>query len=149
MAIEFHYKDVAFRLANESAIAGWLSQVVQAHKSTLGDINIIFCDDAALLQLNTAYLQHNTLTDIITFDYTEEGELSGDLFISIERATENAEIYTVTLGEELARLFVHGILHLVGYQDKTKEEKNAMTEKENEHLSQLSNKDVPRGTFHN
>ena len=99
-------------------------------------INFIFCDDEYLHNLNVEYLDHDTLTDIITFDYTEKGgPISGDIYISKERAKENAKTYGQTLGKEIQRLLVHGVLHLLGYKDKTKKDKILMTSKEDYYLS--------------
>lgn len=103
---------------------------------TIGILNYIFTSDNILVQLNTEYLRHFTLTDIITFDLAEkEGELTGDIYISLDRAKENAKEFKVTLTNELNRLMVHGVLHLMGYKDKTAVEKEAMRAKEEFYLS--------------
>lgn len=146
MPFLFHCEDVTWHLANESATADFLHHVVKGENCQAGDINIVFCSDDYLYQLNQDYLNHNTLTDIITFDYSDGSLVSGDLFISMERAHENADLYNVSVNEELHRLFVHGILHLAGYTDKTEEDNKKMRAKEDVYLKQLSNYDVSRGT---
>lgn len=97
---------------------------------TIGDINYIFCDDEYLLKINLEYLNHDTLTDIITFDYVEKGVLSGDIYISIERVRENSEIFSVPFEQELHRVLAHGVLHLCGYKDKSDEDAAVMRKKE-------------------
>jgi len=99
-------------------------------------LNIILCNDEYLHKLNLSFLNHDTLTDIITFDYTESDIISGDIFISISRIKENANKYSLAIKEELHRVTIHGILHLCGYGDKTKREKEIMTSKENEYLAE-------------
>lgn len=99
-----------------------------------GDINFIFCDDAYLSELNLSYLNHTTLTDIITFDYTDEGIISGDIYISIERVKENALLYSKTFQDELNRIIIHGVLHLLGNKDKKPKDKAMMRKKEDECL---------------
>ena len=105
--------------------------------SRLQHITYIFCDDAYLLDLNEQYLNHDTLTDIITFHYSKLPQIEGDIFISIERVHENAQTYQVTFDQELYRVIIHGVLHLCGYSDKTPTDKALMTEKENKALLQL------------
>ncbi len=100
-----------------------------------GDITFVFCSDDYLLKLNKDYLQHDYFTDIITFDYCEKNIISGDIFISIDRIKENARQYNVTFENELQRVMIHGVLHLVGYKDKSEEEKKIMREKENFYLN--------------
>ena len=112
-------------------------EVIKAENKQIGEINCIFCDDEYLLEKNKTYLNHNTLTDIITFDYSEKDEISGDLFISIERVRENAKIYNVTFELELSRVLIHGILHLIGFGDKTDEEIKTMRQKENFYLEKI------------
>ncbi|MCB0460671.1 MAG: rRNA maturation RNase YbeY, partial [Flavobacteriaceae bacterium] len=99
------------------------------------DISYIFCDDDYLLDINVKYLKHNTLTDIISFDYTDDGLISGDVFVSIDRVKENAEKFNVSFQDELHRVMIHGILHFCGYKDKTKEEEQLMRSKEDYYLS--------------
>lgn len=99
-----------------------------------GDLSFIFCSDNYLLKMNNEYLQHDYYTDIITFDYTETDIISGDIFISIDRIKENALKYNTTFENELQRVMIHGVLHLVGYNDKNEKEQKEMTEKENQYL---------------
>ena len=107
-----------------------------------GDISVIFCSDEYLLKMNKEYLNHDYYTDIITFDYVEEDVISGDLFISIERIIENAGIYDSEALKELFRVVFHGVLHLIGYNDKTKEEQKLMREKEDYYLSEVDFKEM-------
>jgi rRNA maturation RNase YbeY len=113
----------------------WLNQVISNESKREGDITYIFCDDDYLLEKNIRFLNHNTLTDVITFDYCEGNSVSGDIFISIERVKENSEIFKVDFLTELNRVMVHGLLHLLGYKDKTEKESNLMRKKENYYLS--------------
>lgn len=113
----------------------WLNQVISNEAKEEGDITYIFCDDDYLLEKNIRFLNHNTLTDVITFDYCEGNSVSGDIFISIERVKENSEVFKVDFLTELNRVMVHGLLHLLGYKDKTDRESNLMRKKENYYLS--------------
>ena len=113
----------------------WLNQVISNEDKEEGDITYIFCDDDYLLEKNIRFLNHNTLTDVITFDYCEGNSVSGDIFISIERVKENSEVFKVDFLTELNRVMVHGLLHLLGYNDKTKRESNLMRKKEDYYLS--------------
>ena len=131
--ISFNY-ETEFELTNETEISNWLSQVILSEKKKEGDINYIFCDDEYLLQINEQYLNHDTLTDIISFDYSVGNELHGDIFISVERVADNAIDYKVTFDEELKRVLVHGVLHYCGYKDKTEQDEELMRKKENEKL---------------
>ena len=129
--INFNY-ECEFELPNEAAYERWLSQVITSENKKEGDINYIFCDDEYLLQMNIQYLDHDTLTDIISFDYTMGNEIAGDIFISIERVKENAMDFNVSFYEELKRVMAHGILHFSGYKDKTDEDEKMMRTKEDE-----------------
>lgn len=113
----------------------WLNQVISNEAKEEGDITYIFCDDDYLLEKNIRFLNHNTLTDVITFDYCEGNSVSGDIFISIERVKENSEVFKVDFLTELNRVMVHGLLHLLGYKDKTERQSNLMRKKENYYLS--------------
>ena len=113
----------------------WLNQVISNEDKEEGDITYIFCDDDYLLEKNIRFLNHNTLTDVITFDYCEGNSVSGDIFISIERVKENSKVFKVDFLTELNRVMVHGLLHLLGYKDKTERESNLMRKKENYYLS--------------
>ncbi|WP_350293360.1 rRNA maturation RNase YbeY [uncultured Croceitalea sp.] len=131
MKIEFNY-EIAYRLDKESNYTDWINKLITSQGSFLGNLSYIFCDDAFLLDINLKYLNHDTLTDIITFDYSEDNTISGDIFISIERVNENATKFKVDFEEELLRVMSHGILHLLGYNDKTDDDKDLMRKKENE-----------------
>ncbi len=111
-----------------------LDFLIENENKKEGEINFIFCSDNYLLDMNKTYLKHDYFTDVITFDYCENEILSGDIFISIDRIKENAKLYNVSFNQELHRVMIHGLLHLVGYNDKTDEEQKEMTDKENEYL---------------
>ena len=131
--ISFNF-ETNFELPNEDQIATWISTVILSENKKEGDINYIFCNDDYLLNLNEQYLKHNTLTDIISFDYSVGNELHGDIFISIERVKENALDFNVTFPEELKRVLVHGVLHYCGYKDKTEQDELIMRNKEDEKI---------------
>jgi len=131
--ISFNYEN-EFELQNEDQIATWISAVILSENKNEGDINYIFCDDEYLLNLNEQYLDHDTLTDIISFDYSVGNELHGDIFISVERVRENAQDFSVPFDEELKRVLVHGVLHYCGYKDKSEEDEQLMRSKEDEKI---------------
>ena len=131
--ISFNY-ETTFELTNEVQFSTWISQVIVSENKKEGDLNYVFCNDDYLLNLNEQYLNHDTLTDIISFDYSVGNELHGDIFISIERVQENATIYNVTFIEEFKRVLVHGILHYCGYKDKTTQDEQIMRKKEDEKI---------------
>ena len=140
-AINFHSQNIKFSLKNKSAIRKWILSVIEKEKHSSGEINYIFCEDKYLFSLNKKYLKHNTLTDIITFDYSTINHqpltinhISGDIFISIPRVKENAKKYNFSFEKELHRVMIHGVLHLCGYKDKTPKEKTTMRQKEEEFL---------------
>lgn len=137
--ISFNY-EIEFKLSNEEGISKWISSVISSEECREGDINYIFCDDEYLHKLNVEFLNHDTLTDIISFDYTVGKELHGDVFISTERVKENAKDFDVTFDDELNRVLVHGILHYCGYTDKTDKDAQLMRTKENHYLNQLNQK---------
>ena len=124
-----------FSIDNDDEVMLWVSNCLLTEKKKEGEINYIFCDDDYLIEKNIKYLKHNTLTDIISFDYTMGNIISGDVFISIERVLENAKDFNVVFQDELHRVMIHGILHFCGYQDKTNEEKSVMRSKEDYYLS--------------
>ena len=132
--ITFNY-ETNFKLKVTKKIASWISLSIINEAYKEGDINFIFGDDEYLLKLNVKYLKHNSLTDIISFDYSLGKMVSGDIFISIERIIENALKYKVNVDDELHRVIIHGILHFCGYKDKTKEDKLLMRKKEDYYLS--------------
>lgn len=131
MKIEFNY-EVAYKLDKESNYTDWINRLIKSQDSFVGNLSYIFCDDAYLLAINLQYLNHDTLTDIITFDYSDDNTISGDIFISIERVRENAKKFKVDFEEELLRVMSHGVLHLLGFNDKTEGDKELMRNKENE-----------------
>lgn len=132
--ISFNY-ETDFELSDETAISNWLSQVILSESKKEGDINYIFCDDEYLHKINVEYLDHDTLTDIISFDYSVGNELHGDIFVSVERVADNAKDYEVSFDEELKRVLVHGILHYAGYKDKSEEDELKMRQKEEEKIA--------------
>ncbi len=131
--ISFNYEN-NFELPNESKIANWISRVILSESKKEGEINYIFCNDDYLLNLNEQYLDHDTLTDIISFDYSIGNEIHGDIFISTERVKENAIDFNVAFEEELQRVLVHGVLHYCGYKDKTEDDEQLMRDKEDEKI---------------
>lgn len=132
--ISFNY-EVDFQLHSEVQVNKWLSEVIKSERFKEGEINYVFCDDEYLLKLNVEFLKHDTLTDILSFDYSFGKELHGDIFISIERVKENAEDFNVGFETELKRVMVHGMLHYCGYKDKSEEEERVMREKENHYIN--------------
>lgn len=131
--ISFNY-ECDFVLDNESAFTDWITEVIKSEIKNEGEINYIFCDDDYLLEINQQYLDHDTLTDIISFDYSVGNELHGDIFISIERVKDNAADFNVTFEDELKRVMVHGVLHYCGYKDKSVADEQLMREKEEEKM---------------
>lgn len=133
--IHFFTEDLIFRLKNKTKTREWLRHAAMREGYRIGEISFIFCSDSYLLEINQTYLNHDTLTDIITFDNsTVPGKLAGDIYISIPRIRENAENFAVPEDTELCRVMIHGILHLCGYGDKTKKEKALMREKEDTYI---------------
>lgn len=137
--IEF-LSETDFQLKNESSISSWISRIIEQEGFALGDITYVFCDDEALHKINLEHLQHDTLTDIISFDYSIGKQLHGEIYISVERVKENAEEFKVTFENELLRVLIHGVLHFMGQRDKTDKEQVAMRNKENESIEEFYNK---------
>lgn len=142
--ISFFPQDIKFTLKNKTKVRQWLTSVAKKEGAAIEELNYIFCSDNYLLALNKKHLNHNTLTDIITFDTSPlssrrgaGGEVFGDIFISIERVTENAEKFNVSREQELHRVMVHGLLHLLGYKDKKPADKAQMTGKEDFYLKKV------------
>jgi rRNA maturation RNase YbeY len=134
--IVFISEEIDFTLKNKLKIRTWLTQIIQSHGFKLSTLNFIFCNDDYLLNINIEYLNHHTLTDIITFDNAEDkGNIDGDIFISIDRVKENAGIFKVTFEKELLRVLAHGTLHLLGFKDKNAKDQKEMTSKEDQCLS--------------
>lgn len=126
----FFNEGINYRLSGKTKIKLWIKEVIRLDARVPGDINIIFCDDVYLSELNLSYLNHTTLTDIITFDYAADGIISGDIYISIDRVKENALLYSKTFRDELDRVMIHGVLHLLGNNDKKAKDKAMMRKKE-------------------
>ena len=131
--ISFNY-ETDFTLSNESLYEEWISHVIASEGFDEGEINYIFCDDEYLHKINVDYLDHDTLTDIISFDYTEGNLLQGDIFVSVERVKENALDFNVPFEDEIKRVLSHGILHYCGYKDKSPEDELLMRSKEDEKI---------------
>ena len=134
MAISFANQDISFKLTEKQRIKRWIEAVVRQQGKKVGAIGYLFCDDEGLLRANQEFLQHDTYTDIITFDYVERGVVSGDIMISVDRVRENAATYHVTFDHEMRRVIIHGILHLLGQKDKSPADAAAMRKKEEEAL---------------
>lgn len=133
--VSYFFEDIKFSFKGRRENNSWLKAVAESEVKRLGSINIIFCSDNYILDVNQRYLGHDYFTDIITFDYCEDDVLSGDLFISIDTVRENAGFYKADSFEnELHRVMVHGLLHLIGYDDHTPEQQKVMREKENYYL---------------
>ena len=131
--IDFHFKS-DYLMTDKAKYSDWISSILFSEGFSLGPLDYIFVDDQALLEINLQYLGHDTLTDIITFDYTQGKTLSGDIFISTQRVQENADTFGVAFENELQRVMSHGLLHLMGYGDKTPEEVEIMRGKEEEKI---------------
>lgn len=124
-----------FIIENDSEVKTWLESVLHEEKKELGELNYIFCDDAYLHKMNVEFLNHDTLTDVISFDYTEGNIVSGDVYISTERVADNAVDFNASFVDELHRVIVHGLLHYCGYKDKTDDDASLMRSKEDHYLS--------------
>ena len=133
--INFHNEDIEFKIKTPRELTAMINYAVKNEQTILGELNYVFCSDKYLLKVNQDYLKHDYYTDIITFDYSEGGEISGDIFISIDRVGENAKIFGVSFEDELRRVVIHGVLHIIGYKDKTEDEQKQMTEKENFYIN--------------
>ncbi|MCL5247285.1 rRNA maturation RNase YbeY [Cellulophaga sp. 20_2_10] len=131
--IDFHY-ETEFSLEDNTRYIDWINRIIASEEHLVGDINYIFCDDAYLLSINQQYLDHDTYTDIITFDYTDGKLIGSDIYISVDRVKENAVDFKVDFSQELLRVMAHGILHLCGYKDKSTEEAALMRSKEEEKI---------------
>lgn len=131
--IDFHFKS-DYVLEDITQYSDWITRIIESEGFVEGQLDYVFCTDDYLLSINQEYLNHDTYTDIITFDYSDGKSISGDIFISTERVEENALAYKVSRGEEFLRVMSHGLLHLIGFGDKTKEEKELMRKKEEEKI---------------
>jgi len=133
------YSETDFNLADTEKIASWISNIVRNETHELGEVSYIFCDDAYLHKLNVQFLDHDTLTDVISFDNSLGTQVHGEIYISVERVRENAKEFSDSFEDELHRVIIHGLLHFCGYKDKTDEEAAMMRSKENEALALLKN----------
>ena len=135
----FFSENKNFKISNKKEIRALLKKICKKENKKISFINCVFCSDNRLLEINKKYLNHTSLTDVVTFDFTTNKKtIEGDVYISIDRVKENAKKYKQLFKTELLRIIIHGLLHLIGFSDKTKEEKNTMTLKENEYLSLYS-----------
>ncbi len=133
--VSFYSEQVAFSLANERQITDWFKESCKQENRSLGEVSVIFCSDEYLLKMNLDHLDHDYYTDIITFDYSSGSDVSGDIFISIDRVAENAISYNADFMDELHRVMIHGVLHLIGYKDGEASAKSEMSSKEDYYLS--------------
>lgn len=134
MAISFHNQEVTFHLKDRLKHRNWIIRSIEAHQRTPGEIAFIFTSNERLLQMNREYLNHNYYTDVITFDYTGSRKVSGDVFISVDQVRNNSGEFGVSFSDELRRVMIHGVLHLLGFGDGSSEEKRRMREMEEEAL---------------
>jgi len=132
--IEFFSQDVDIPSFIDSTVSQWIEQVINSHSYILGDLNYLFCSDDHILEVNNEYLQHNYFTDIITFDYCLNKIISGDLIISLDTVRSNSILFSTTFDQELLRVIIHGVLHLIGFNDHSEEEKKQMRDLENKAL---------------
>ncbi len=130
MPIFFETDDISFPDINERVISDWINEIANSYNKTVGDITFIFCSDDKILEINIKYLSHDYYTDIITFDYSEDFLISGDIFISLDTVLSNSQKYNTDYEEELYRVIIHGVLHLCGINDKSEAEQKTMTEAE-------------------
>ena len=135
MAISFSNQNIEFSLPDQNRVKEWISTLIKRHGMSVGNIGYLFCDDSFLLEANNKYLNHDTLTDIITFDYVNGNLVSGDIMISVERVSDNSVTFGVPFTEELHRVIIHGVLHLLGQGDKTDDEARIMRQREDEALA--------------
>lgn len=136
-SIYFHNEEINYVLPKKKRIRKWILNTSKNENKEVGDINIVITSDSYLYEVNVRHLSHDTFTDIITFDYSVENEISGDIFISLDRVKENAKEFKSLTLKELHRVIIHGVLHLIGYKDKTKHQKLEMRAKEDYYLSLL------------
>jgi probable rRNA maturation factor len=137
--IYFHNENIRFNLKEKVKIRNWIFNCVKNECFGIGTLNYVFTDNPTILQINQQYLNHNYFTDIITFNYSEGNVISGDIFISIDTVKENSEEYSGTFDDELFRVIIHGVLHLIGYNDKLDVERQVMRDKENFYLKEVFN----------
>jgi len=137
MSVQYYNEDVPFPTLKRRKTSNWIKEAVIFEGKKVGNISFIFCSDDYLLDINKKYLSHDYFTDIITFDYVEGNIINGDIFISVNRVGENAKEFSKTFGNELHRILIHGVLHLLGYKDKKRTDKKLMTQKEDYFLKVL------------
>ena len=138
MGIQYFNEDVPLPKIKKRNSIKWIRETILSEEKRVGDISFIFCSDNYLLEVNKTYLDHDYFTDIITFDYVEGTLINGDIFISVDRVLDNSVEFKTTFEDELNRILIHGILHLLGYKDKNKKDKLLMTEKEDFYLKLLN-----------
>ena len=136
-SIDFYFEDIEAVSIHEKLLASQINALINNELKEPGDVSVVFCSDTYLLEMNQKYLEHDYFTDVITFDYVEGNLISGDLFISLDRIRDNAGRFNTAFIEELYRVVFHGVLHLVGYNDKSEEEIRVMREKENYYLQKV------------
>jgi len=134
MSIHYFNEDIAFPKIKKRITSSWIKQVISIEDKRVGDISFIFCSDMYLLDVNRKYLNHDYYTDIITFDNVVDSLIIGDIFISVDRVKENSIEFATSFDNEIHRIIIHGVLHLLGYKDKVKKDKHLMTEKEDLYL---------------
>lgn len=139
MSVKFFNEEIKFNLKHKALLKKWINNAIVEEKFKNGAINFIFTSQEEILRINQKYLDHNYFTDIITFNYCENDIINGDVYICIETVKNNSTCFNVTFSEELHRVIIHGVLHLVGYNDQKEEEKHLMREKENFYLERLKN----------
>lgn len=135
MAINYQAEDIKEPAIKKRAISAWIKKVAKIYNREIGDISYIFCSDAKIFDVNKQYLNHDYYTDVITFDYSENNTISGDIFISLDTVKTNAEKFATDPDEELKRVIIHGVLHLCGLKDKSEEDSKNMTQSENQALA--------------
>ena len=146
MSITFDVQEIDFKLKNKTKLTKWISSIIKDQKMRVGDIAYLFTNDKKVYETNMQFLNHDTYTDIITFDYVTEDLVSGDIIISVDRVKENAELYNDDFQRELHRVIIHGILHLLGQGDKTKREAAQMRKKEQDALVRWEEEFAPNGS---
>ena len=132
--VHFFNEDVSYVLKDKMKLKNWVKIMIEQHQKSLGEVNFVFCSDEYLHEMNVEYLQHDTLTDIITFDYCDGNTVSGDLFISIDRVKDNASDLKIKLTDELHRVMIHGVLHLIGFKDKSQQDAATLRSQEEKSL---------------
>ena len=132
----YNVEDIDFQLISQNSLSVWIEKTIENEGATLGAVSYIFCSDDYLHQMNVEYLNHDTLTDVITFPYNDN-PIEGDIFISIDRVKDNAQDLNIDFNDELHRVMIHGVLHLCGYSDETDEQEAEMRQKEDEYLKKL------------